>query len=172
MKHLRLLQIALVIGAAWIAAACGPKPPEVRTATPTAIRTKIKQSKAPLTLVHVWATWCQPCREEFPELMLVEQTYREKGVAFLLVSADNPETPQTVETFLNEQNSRIGSLISTELNQSFIEMLSPNWTGALPATFFYDAQGRLLHEWEGTRSRAHYENSIQRFLDKEQGGNP
>jgi thiol-disulfide isomerase/thioredoxin len=144
---------------------CSPATPHAIPASPETIKLHIQDSAAPLALVHLWATWCQPCREEFPELLKIHAEYASKGLALILVSADDPDEPGPVESFLAEQHSPVGSFISTQLNQSFIEMLSTNWSGALPATFLY-RNGKLLGEWEGQRTYEHYVEAIEPLLIK------
>ena len=46
-------------------------------------------AKAPLTLVNVWATWCGPCKEEFPELEAIHRAYRSRGLRVVGVSIDH-----------------------------------------------------------------------------------
>lgn len=143
--------------------ACNPPAPVATPATPNEIQQEIEISKAPLTLVHVWATWCDPCRDEFPELVKVINTFQSLEV--ILISADDPAEATAVEEFLIEHQSPVGSVITTELNQKFIETLSPNWDGALPATFFY-REGKLVSEWEGKRTFEEYAETIETLLNK------
>ena len=143
--------------------ACSPQPPTVLPATPDAIRAEIESSNAPLTLVHAWATWCDPCREEFPELAKVYQAYAEKGLRLILISADDPADTAQVTSFLAEQESPLGSLVATELSQKFIETLSPKWGGSLPASFFY-VNGELVDGWEGQRTFEEYAKTIEPYL--------
>ena len=152
-------------------AACSPKP-TATPATPSAIKENIQTLEAPLTLVHVWATWCQPCREEFPELLKAYRENRNAGLELILISADEPSAGKSVEAFLIEQKSPVSSLISTELSQAFIETLSPNWSGALPASFFFDSTGKLLIEWEGKQSHEHYTKTIEQLLKQPKGNAP
>ena len=42
----------------------------------------------PVTLVNVWATWCGPCKQEFPELQRLHETYGPRGLRLLAVSVD------------------------------------------------------------------------------------
>jgi thiol-disulfide isomerase/thioredoxin len=156
------LGAGLAIGA--LLSGCTP-PAKAIPATPTALTHQIMTSRAPLAMVHVWATWCAPCVEEFPELLRIHADYATDGLALILISADDPEVPAEVETFLDEQQSPIGSYITTEVNQHFIEMLSPTWSGALPATFFY-RNGQLLAEVEGSRTYAQYAEVIEHLLGK------
>lgn len=144
-------------------AACAPSLPTATVATPEALREAIRSSDAPVTLVHAWATWCGPCREEFPELMEIDHTFSKKGLKLILVSADVPEDLEAVETFLAEQGSQTDSFIASELSQTFIEALSPTWAGTLPASFFY-VDGKLVESWDGQRSFEHYAETINRYL--------
>lgn len=154
---------ALVLVA--ILSACKPAPtPVAILSTPQETRKQIATSHAALTLVHVWATWCQPCREEFPELLKVYDAYRKDGLDLKLVSADNPDDLETVNTFLREQDSPVDSLVSTDLDENFIELFSPKWSGALPASFFFDSNGKLVAEWEGKRSYEEYASTIEQLL--------
>ncbi len=41
-----------------------------------------------LTLLNLWATWCGPCQEEFPELEQLHRDYQGKGLRILAVSVD------------------------------------------------------------------------------------
>jgi thiol-disulfide isomerase/thioredoxin len=156
------IKTAVQLFAAALLGSCGDRP-SATPATPETIRQEIESSTAPVTLVHVWATWCQPCLEEFPELLDAYERFRKKGIELILVSADDPSERASVEAFLLKQDSPLGTLISTELSEKFIETLSPTWAGSLPASFFY-ADGRLLAEWEGKRTREQYAETFERLL--------
>lgn len=163
-KH-RLAHTLFAAFLAGIMAACAPAPPPAGVvATPAEIEEAIFNSEAPLTLVHVWATWCDPCREEFPELLEAYRNTRNHGLDLLLVSADDPDELDAVNAFLRNHQSPVNSLVSTELSGEFIELFSTNWSGALPASFFYDASGQLVAEWMGKRSYDEYIKTINQFL--------
>ena len=46
-----------------------------------------------VVLVNFWATWCVPCREEFPDLVRLEKAYRGQGLSVVGVSTDLAEGP-------------------------------------------------------------------------------
>jgi len=129
---------------------------------------RIQQSTAPVTLVHVWATWCEPCREEFPELLRVRQDYASRGLELILVSADSPDARMSVERFLAERGVRSGSCLIDNPNAAFIDTLCTNWSGALPASFFFAPGGRLQRWWEGKAEYARYREASEQLLEQVQ----
>jgi len=143
---------------------CGPRekaaaPPEPAAGPPSRsagleqVVQAVNEPGAGAVLVNVWATWCAPCREEFPDLMRVHEEYREQGLRMVLVSADFEDQEADARRFLASQGVDFPSFIKTGDDMEFIEGMDRRWTGALPATFVYDGQGTLRHFQEG---RTHY----------------
>lgn len=163
-----LPKAAALSAAALLAAACSPEP-DIRTAAADQIRQRVGDSVAEITLVHVWATWCPPCREEFPDLLEAVESYDSRQLELILVSADSVDEAVAVRDFLQEHGAP-GSLIASELNQHLIETLSPDWEGAIPASFFY-RNGTYLTGWEGKQSTEHYRSTIDQLLNAK-GGTP
>jgi len=50
-----------------------------------------------VVLVNVWATWCAPCREEFPELRRLAETHADRGFAVVGVSVDRRNALRAVK---------------------------------------------------------------------------
>ncbi len=100
-------------------------------------------AKRPL-LVNFWATWCPPCREEFPELVKIDQEYRPQGLEFVTVSLDDlAEIDRDVPAFLTEMKSSIPAyLLKTDDEEAAIHSIAPDWRGALPLTVLYDIKGK------------------------------
>lgn len=42
----------------------------------------------PVTLLHVWATWCGPCEKEFPEIEAIQREFAPLGLRIVAVSVD------------------------------------------------------------------------------------
>src|SRR5262249_14982591 len=101
------------------------------------------------TLVNVWATWCAPCREEFPELMSVPRAHRADGLNVMLVSAAFDDQSAAVRKFLAGYGVRDTAYLKTGGDQDFINGIDPAWTGAIPATLVLDASGKVVAFWEG-----------------------
>jgi thiol-disulfide isomerase/thioredoxin len=145
-------------GAATTPDAIASGPPVVAGDART-ILAAVRAPGARATLVNVWATWCQPCRAEFPDLMRIERAYRDRGLRFVLVSADfDSSAPRA---YLAGHGVRFGSWFKEDDDQRFIDAFSPQWSGALPATFVYDAGGRLVRFWEGRAEYAAFDEAVQ-----------
>ncbi|MBN2364548.1 MAG: TlpA family protein disulfide reductase [Calditrichaeota bacterium] len=109
-----------------------------------ALEKMIQQRSGKALLVNVWATWCVPCREEFPELVELARKFQNKDVEIVGISADFPdEIEKKVVPFLKEQKVNFPNYVQNFSRQEkFINMMNQEWSGALPATFIYDDTGR------------------------------
>jgi thiol-disulfide isomerase/thioredoxin len=104
---------------------------------------------ARVVLMNTWATWCVPCREEFPDLMRIHREYRDRGLRLLLVSADFEDELPAARRFLAAQGVDFPTFIKNDDDMRFINGIEAAWTGALPATVLYDAAGGKLWFHEG-----------------------
>jgi thiol-disulfide isomerase/thioredoxin len=113
----------------------------------TALLKRDSLNAGPL-LVNYWATWCVPCREEFPELVQIDKQFRPKGLAFITVSLDDLADIKTgVPKFLREMRVTTPAyLLNVADPEPAMTGVDPTWSGALPATFLYDAQGNIVYK--------------------------
>lgn len=97
-------------------------------------------------LVNFWATWCDPCRDEFPDLVEIDKHYRAKGLEFIAVSLDEPTEINTgVPAFLKQMNATMPNyLLNVSDADLIINSIDKNWGGALPATFLYNSEGTIV----------------------------
>lgn len=109
----------------------------------------VRAPGATVTLVNLWATWCVPCREEFPDLLKFWKAYKDKGVALVLVSGDFASEADGAKTFLASQGVNFRTWLKSQKDEEFIDAFDPAWTGALPATFVYAASGERRHSFLG-----------------------
>jgi thiol-disulfide isomerase/thioredoxin len=96
-----------------------------------------------VVLVNYWATWCPPCRAEIPDLVKLQEKYRDKLV-ILGISEDEDATPQEVRAFGTEQKMNYPIVMSTpELSKIF------KGVSALPTTFVIDPEGKIRQRHVG-----------------------
>lgn len=97
----------------------------------------------PLTLINVWATWCTPCREEFPQLEKLYRTYHPSGMRLVAVSVDRGND-EKVRRFIKSQavTFSIGLDDQGAIQQNYR-------TIAVPETLLIGSDGRLLWRKSG-----------------------
>jgi thiol-disulfide isomerase/thioredoxin len=121
------------------------------------ILTKVNAPGARAVLVNVWATWCDPCREELPQLLRFYRDHRVRGLRLVMVSADDQDRGDEVARVLAaaaraadlDASRDLIAFIKGDDDTAFVNGLDRKWSGALPATFLYDARGKRTHSWLG-----------------------
>lgn len=101
-------------------------------------------------LVNFWATWCDPCREEFPDLVKLDAEYKGK-IDFITISLDEvTEINRDVPKFLSEMKAVMPAyLLKAEDDDAAITAVSKNFTGALPFTILFDSAGKETYFRQG-----------------------
>lgn len=125
----------------------------------------VRSGGASVTVVNFWATWCIPCREEFPAYLRAGREFENDRVHVLFVSLDFPEDAPEAGQFLAEQGVTGRTYLKSGNVASFVKTLHPAWTGALPATALLDTNGTLIAFWEGRTSYDLLKERINRALD-------
>ena len=117
-------------------------------------------------LVNFWATWCDGCREEFPDLVKIDNDYRAKGLNFLSITLDEVSDKSRAADFLKEMKATM-SVVLLNVNdpEPAIHAVDEKWDGALPATFLYDREGKLVFKYFGKIKPA----ELRAAIDKEVG---
>ncbi|HEU4598690.1 MAG TPA: TlpA disulfide reductase family protein [Solirubrobacterales bacterium] len=108
-------------------------------------------------VANVWASWCGPCRTEFPTLQKLAARYG-KRVAFLGINYEDSE--DAAETFLGEEPVPYPSY--SDPDKQISESLGLH--GGVPDTAFYDRDGKLLYVKIGQyRDQSELEADVQRY---------
>ena len=138
---------------------------EVSEITIDELNDMIKNREGRVLLINIWATWCIPCKEEFPDLVKISDRYSEK-IELVGISIDYPdEVESKIIPFLNEFQPSFINYVNVENDtERFINNLNPEWSGAIPVTFFYDSEGKQLLFYEGKMYFEEIENEVLKMI--------
>jgi thiol-disulfide isomerase/thioredoxin len=122
---------------------------------------------APL-VVTFWATWCEPCRDEYPMLNELAKQYGTQGLKVVGVSLDDDGDLILVRRFLARYkpvfpNYRKKPGSETEFAQ-FRGAVLAGWSGSLPVTLFFSKDGRMVGKVMGEGTRETYEADMKALL--------
>lgn len=119
--------------------------PKVTQIDEVALKNLLKPNGKPI-LVNFWATWCVPCREEFPDLVKINADYKGK-IDFITVSLDDlEELNRDVPKFLGEMKAEMPAyLLKATNDDNAISSVSKDWAGGLPFTMLINAKGETVY---------------------------
>jgi thiol-disulfide isomerase/thioredoxin len=120
-------------------------------------------------LINFWATWCDGCREEFPDLVKIDNDYRDK-INFVSVTLDEvTEIKTAVPEFLKVMKAKMPVvLLNVKDPEPAIHAVDATWDGALPATYLYDKDGKVVFRYFGAIKPA----ELRAAIDKQVGSKP
>ena len=164
----RLLFVAL-----WIAAGIGlaaaqtraPKDPELIDLQ--GYQKILQHYKGKPLLVTFWATWCEPCRDEYPMLNELAKEYAPKGLQVVGVDFDQDGDLILMRRFLARYKPVFPNYRKKKgEEEAFSEAVMPGYNGALPASFFYARDGKQVGHVVGAGDHDTYETAIRSLLAK------
>jgi thiol-disulfide isomerase/thioredoxin len=147
------------------------KPPApVRAVNAEEMQALLKRDGKHPLLVNYWATWCDPCRDEFPDLVKIDRDYRAKGLDFIAISLDDLVDIKTaVPKFLLAMNAKMPVyLLNVADPEPAINMVDKDWSGAMPATFLYDNNGKVVYKHFGRVNPGELRAAIEKLVDSKQ----
>jgi thiol-disulfide isomerase/thioredoxin len=140
-----------------------PRDPEMIDAQ--AYQKLIEQYHGKPLLVNFWATWCEPCRDEYPMLNELAKQYAPQGLKVVGVSMDDDGDLILMRRFLARYKpvfpnyrKKVGA------EEQFRQAILPGWNGTLPATVFYGKDGKMAGHVIGEGTRESYETTIRTLL--------
>jgi len=169
--------VALMVLSVWFFSSCGQgkrgasrgagDAPEI-VVTPAdegGLKALLQRNNGQVIVLNFWATWCEPCREEFPDLLKLRENYRSMGLDLILLSMDDAEQGQEVKKFLREKGVQFESYIRSKGDfEEFVNSIDPNWIGGIPATFVFDRRGNRVRSLFGPQKYEALEGVVRPLL--------
>ena len=137
---------ARACAAALVVAACTPTPQAPKATSLPSLEVRPLDAGAPRlgalvagrpALVSLWATWCEPCRDEIPELARLDAYAREHGGSVVAIAVG--ESADHVTRFRQGRAMPYPGYVDEDFR--FADALGER---AVPATLVVDASGRIV----------------------------
>ncbi len=125
----------------------------------------VAQYKGKVVLVNFWATWCEPCKIEIPELIQLQQKYEPKGFTILGVAMDD-EGKSVVAPFVQTKRYDIGGGQQVPMNYPILignDDVANKFGGLLgyPTTVLFDKNGKEVKRTTGAIAYEEYAKLIE-----------
>ena len=118
-----------------------------------------------ITVLNFWATWCGPCRVEFPDLIAFDEEMEDRDVEVRFVSVDDAEMLPKVRAFLDEQGLTERSYVALDRPMLAAEF-GPSFGVSLPTTLILDRGGIVRGAWtQGIVPRDTLASLVRRVRD-------
>jgi len=151
--------LLLVLAASASAVDVGGRAPEIGINDLNGRPVRMASLRGKVVLVDFWASWCAPCRQEFPVLERLHRTYASQGLAIVGVSVDNDVA--NVRSFLRRNSASF--LIAHDPRK----VAAARYGGtAMPSSYIIDRRGIVRHYHPGFRANdaATIEREVQALL--------
>ena len=127
----------------------------------------LQQHKGQPLLVTFWATWCEPCRDEYPMLNELAKQYAPQGLKVVGIDLDQEGDIILMRRFLARYKPVFPNYRKTKGDEdAFSNAVMKGWNGSIPASFFYARDGRQIGHLVGASDHDTYDAAIRMLLSK------
>jgi len=115
-----------------------------------------------LRLINVWATWCTPCVEEFPDIVSISHRFANRDFEVITISVDDPKDTAKAKQFLDRQHATVPNRVQRSLKvegrptnnyiytgasmDDLMKALDPAAPGPVPYTVLIAPGGKILYQ--------------------------
>lgn len=116
--------------------------------------------KGRVVLLSFWATWCPPCKAEFPSIERLQSAFPAKD--FLVVAISVGDSAEAVTRFLGSRKAAFPILLDQDR-----KIANEYRAAGVPVAYLLDRQGRIVagksgvHEWDAPSVRTMVEHLIK-----------
>ena len=168
MKPKIALAVVLVMAAVMLGfAQTGAPPKDPAMIDAQGYQQLLAKYKGQPLVVTFWATWCEPCRDEYPMLNELAKEYAPKGLRVVGISLDQDGDLILMRRFLARYKPVFPNYRKVKGGeQAFANGVMQGWNGSIPASFFYAKDGTQIGHLVGSGDHETYDAAIRTLLAK------
>ncbi len=117
---------------------------------------KLSDFRGKPVLINIWATWCEPCKLEIPELIELQDQYRSKGLTILGVSLD--DTPEELRPFAAEYKMNYPILVGRNRDDVLESM---GYVDGVPTSILVRRDGTASVRQAGIQTKDWFDRQIR-----------
>lgn len=139
-----VLLVALVAMLLMPAGSVAQEAPDYEAATLDGAPFDLASTRGSVVLLNLWATWCEPCREEMPELGSLAAEYQGAGLMVVGVNIDRTRSHDQIAAFAAKHGAEFPIVLDPD--NTFARAFR---TSGVPETVLIDRSGAIAHQWKG-----------------------
>ncbi len=146
----------------------GPKAPDPPIIDLAGYQQILAKYRGKPLVVNFWATWCEPCRDEYPLIVELAAQFKSQGVSVIGINMDDDSDMNLVRRFIARTQPHFPNYRQKpgiDLD-AFYKGINPSWNGTMPQTIFYTRDGHIATFFLGTRPRPVFEQAFGDLLTK------
>lgn len=121
---------------------------------------KLSDYKGKIVIIDFWATWCPPCRKGVPDLISLQNEYKDNLVV-IGISLDQQNTIKDLAPFIKQYGINYPVVLGTEkVVQDYGNIQ------AIPTSFVVDQKGFIVDTHVGLVSKSTYTDLINKLIKK------
>ena len=128
----------------------------------TGERISLKDFAGDVVLVDFWATWCGPCVMTIPELVSLQDKYRDSGVVILGVSVDDPAKTDDAQLQRFTEKYKMNYHVLRD-DKDVMKMYTGDSITSIPTMCIVNREGKIVNTIIGV-SPGEAEETIKRLL--------
>ncbi len=126
-------------------------------------KVSLKGLRGKVVIIDFWATWCPPCLMSIPELVGLQEKYRENGLTIVGISVDDPGQVSDRDLAAFMEKTRINYPVARVNGRVLRDYFSNDGNMAIPTMFLVDRQGMMVEKKVGFAPGS-VEKSIKKLL--------
>lgn len=120
---------------------------------------RLADYKGKVILLNYWATWCGPCKVEIPDLVALQDKYKDQGFVVLGVSQD--DDPETLRAFASAYKMNYPVLVGRD-QPDLLDAQGPLW--GLPTSYLIGRDGTICTRHLGPATKEDFERELKALL--------